>query len=183
MRLFAESGVAGTPITKIEEAAGLAPGSGAFYRHFRSKDELFEAAVADAAAVTRIGNAVEALWQLPLEEQVPLVAQALWAFYDGHRDLVIVLTRDVGHRPANYGHGADQWPGSGMAELVAWLRGLAERGDLEIDDPAATVLVLVDALTNYWLQRAVEDPIPYGVEGDRFIAAWTNLVLNLRPRR
>ncbi|HSM29374.1 MAG TPA: helix-turn-helix domain-containing protein [Woeseiaceae bacterium] len=40
--LFAERGFAGTSIAAIETAAGLAPRAGAFYRHFESKEALFE---------------------------------------------------------------------------------------------------------------------------------------------
>ena len=40
LRLFGEQGYAGTSIAQIEKAAGLSPGSGALYRHFKSKDEL-----------------------------------------------------------------------------------------------------------------------------------------------
>lgn len=40
--LFAERGFAATSIAAIESAAGLAPRAGAFYRHFPSKEALFE---------------------------------------------------------------------------------------------------------------------------------------------
>jgi len=40
--LFAEQGFAATSIAAIETAAGLAPRAGAFYRHFDSKQALFE---------------------------------------------------------------------------------------------------------------------------------------------
>lgn len=40
--LFAEQGYAATSIAAIETAAGLAPRAGAFYRHFTSKEALFE---------------------------------------------------------------------------------------------------------------------------------------------
>lgn len=40
--LFAEQGYAATSIAAIETAAGLAPRAGAFYRHFPSKEALFE---------------------------------------------------------------------------------------------------------------------------------------------
>lgn len=40
--LFASRGFAGTSIAAIEAAAGLAPRAGAFYRHFPSKESLFE---------------------------------------------------------------------------------------------------------------------------------------------
>ena len=42
LSLFAEQGFAGTSIAAIEAAAGLAPRAGAFYRHFASKEALFE---------------------------------------------------------------------------------------------------------------------------------------------
>lgn len=45
MTLFAEQGYDSTSIAEIEAAAGLSPGSGSLYRHFKSKDELLLAAV------------------------------------------------------------------------------------------------------------------------------------------
>jgi AcrR family transcriptional regulator len=42
---FATRGVDGTPITDLEHDAGLAAGSGGFYRYFKTKDELLEAVV------------------------------------------------------------------------------------------------------------------------------------------
>ena len=50
MRLFAEQGYTATTVAKIEEAAGLSPGSGALYRHFASKQEILIAGFADARA-------------------------------------------------------------------------------------------------------------------------------------
>jgi AcrR family transcriptional regulator len=43
--LFAERGFAGTTVTEIGRRAGLSPGSGSFYRHFRSKEDLLPAAI------------------------------------------------------------------------------------------------------------------------------------------
>jgi AcrR family transcriptional regulator len=40
--LFAERGFAGTSIAAIEQGAGLVPRAGTFYRHFPSKEALFE---------------------------------------------------------------------------------------------------------------------------------------------
>ena len=45
--LFAERGFASTSIAAIESAAGLAPRAGAFYRHFPSKEALFEELAAE----------------------------------------------------------------------------------------------------------------------------------------
>jgi AcrR family transcriptional regulator len=45
MRLFGEQGYAPTTVAQIESAAGLAPGSGALYHHFESKEALLEAGI------------------------------------------------------------------------------------------------------------------------------------------
>lgn len=42
LELFSQRGFAATSIAAIETAAGLAPRAGAFYRHFESKQALFE---------------------------------------------------------------------------------------------------------------------------------------------
>ena len=45
MRLFSAKGFEATSVSQIEAAAGLAPGSGALYRHVKSKDALLDAGI------------------------------------------------------------------------------------------------------------------------------------------
>src|ERR1700691_1707860 len=45
MRLFSAKGLEATSVYQIEAAAGLAAGSGALYRHFKSKDALLDAGI------------------------------------------------------------------------------------------------------------------------------------------
>ncbi len=45
LRLFSERGYRGTRVSDIEEAAGLSPKAGGFYRHFASKRDVLEAAL------------------------------------------------------------------------------------------------------------------------------------------
>jgi AcrR family transcriptional regulator len=49
LELFVDRGFDGTTISDIERAVGLAAGTGSFYRHFRSKDDVFVAAVKRSA--------------------------------------------------------------------------------------------------------------------------------------
>jgi AcrR family transcriptional regulator len=44
--MFLDKGYEGTAITDVERSVGLKAGTGGFYRHFRSKEELLDAAVA-----------------------------------------------------------------------------------------------------------------------------------------
>jgi AcrR family transcriptional regulator len=45
LKLFVAQGVAATPVTAIEAAAGLSAGSGSFYRHFKDRNALLAAVV------------------------------------------------------------------------------------------------------------------------------------------
>jgi AcrR family transcriptional regulator len=45
MRLFSTKGFEATSVSQIEAAAGLSAGSGALYRHFKSKDALLDAGI------------------------------------------------------------------------------------------------------------------------------------------
>jgi AcrR family transcriptional regulator len=54
--LFVQRGAAGTTVSDIERAVGLAAGTGSFYRHFRSKEDVLIASV--ERAVTRMAEEV-----------------------------------------------------------------------------------------------------------------------------
>jgi AcrR family transcriptional regulator len=57
--LFVEHGFKGTTITSIEERVGLAAGTGSFYRHFASKEDLLLAAVSHEAERARAAIDIE----------------------------------------------------------------------------------------------------------------------------
>jgi AcrR family transcriptional regulator len=56
LELFVERGATGTTVSDIERAVGLAAGTGSFYRHFRSKEDVLVVAV--ERAVTRMAEEV-----------------------------------------------------------------------------------------------------------------------------
>ncbi|HYD09818.1 MAG TPA: helix-turn-helix domain-containing protein [Acidimicrobiales bacterium] len=186
LALFVDRGVDGTPIVRIEEAAGLAPGSGAFYKHFRSKQALLDAAIADAGDTTRAGDHVfELLAGMTLDQQAEMIVRATWLSFDAHRDLFLVLARQPEARPAGFAEDPSAWPGNGPAFVARWLRSF----DGAIDDPDALAVLLLDALAAFWRHRQTTTA-PYGVDADRFVATWVGLVRSAvapsgrrRPRR
>lgn len=58
LALFIERGVSGTTVSDIERAVGLAAGTGSFYRHFRSKENLVVPAF--ERGITEIAKQIEA---------------------------------------------------------------------------------------------------------------------------
>src|SRR5262245_66296506 len=98
MRLFGEHGYAATTIAEIEAAAGLSPGSGALYRHFRSKRELLEAGVRvqlqGAAHLRNLVAEEQGLADLDLHERLRVVFRVAMARLEHGRHLVRMLLRD-----------------------------------------------------------------------------------------
>src|ERR1700753_541741 len=54
MHLFSQNGYAATSVAKIEAAAGLTPGAGGLYHHFRSQEARHAAAI--ARRLERLGS-------------------------------------------------------------------------------------------------------------------------------
>lgn len=185
LELFVANGVAGTPIVRIEEAAGLAPGSGAFYKHFRSKAELLNAAIEDAEETSAWGvDRFDAFGQIEgvdLLDEIRFIGRGTWFAFDAHRDLVLVMTRET-ERPSRYTHDPGGWPGDGAAFLTTWFEVKVAARELVVADPRAMAVVLLDGLYQFWLQRTAESDTPYGVDAERFLDAWVTLVAGLRPQ-
>jgi AcrR family transcriptional regulator len=75
--MFLEVGVQGTTITDIERRVGLTPGTGSFYRHFRSKEDLL-AAVLEREIERRIAEvrAAHEAESLPTDPREARIAEA-----------------------------------------------------------------------------------------------------------
>ena len=95
MKMFAAKGYAATSVADIQRASGLAPGSGALYKHFGSKRELLEAAVAH-----RIDSIVAAREQYDagdpdsVEQAVRTAGQLIWSNLKQSEDLLKVMLRE-----------------------------------------------------------------------------------------
>jgi AcrR family transcriptional regulator len=93
---FARRGVSATSVVDIEEAAGLSPGSGGFYRHFRNKDDVLHAAV--EAEIDRIRRAGEHHLDLTDDDPRVELTRRLTRQLDDLAlldDLMLLLARDT----------------------------------------------------------------------------------------
>jgi AcrR family transcriptional regulator len=188
MRLFGTQGYRATTVVQIEEAAGLSPGSGGMYHHFRSKEDLLSEGVdrhldrmralrdirlvlgtlpdrnAELGVLARYGLQV-------LREEAPvlrLVAaerSQLPAALQRAREIGLVVLRQ---------------------ELATWLIDLAPQGEPEAVRAAATVAI--DALLARPLQASLVTPVDDSTErtesadsngvldDDAFVTAWVAMV-------
>jgi len=77
MEMFATDGFAGTSISEVERRVGFKAGTGSFYRHFSSKEQLLEAAV--EREVSRCVAHIEQEWaelQMPEDPELAMKATA-----------------------------------------------------------------------------------------------------------
>jgi AcrR family transcriptional regulator len=172
LALFAAEGYRGTTIRKIEEAAGLTPGAGGMYRHFRSKEELLLAAVeryrADVASFIARAPEVMALGDVRAEL---LVAAKLSREFNERNDAllrVLILEQRAIPKKAQR-HFQTAWE-DGYRLYARWLA-VRLGPDTEVDVQAAAIQ-LFGSLAHYQVQVETFDHPPLGVETDRFIVAW-----------
>lgn len=182
LQLIMRRGFGGTAVTDIEAEAGLSPGSGSFYRHFRSKDEVFTAvferelqrAQERRASFERgpiTGEVHDALARR-FRQQLDYLAAV--------RPLITLLARERGRFPELAGKVRRILLDDGIAEEAEHLTvDLGER--LNADDPHATVAVVVSALTGYHLSHEFFGRAPSGIGPGRFAAALAALLAD--PRR
>lgn len=175
---FAADGVAGTPITDLEEAAGLAPGSGGFYRYFRTKDEVLAAAVQREIARVRAEHPGRHVEAAPDDARDALTADLLEALavLRALGPLMAVLVREHSRIPALAAEVADHLVEGGLRHDTERLADLMASGGIAPRDPAALCAMLTSALIGYHLSSGYSGGPPGGVDEDRFVAVLVDLV-------
>lgn len=177
LRAFATKGVEGTPITELEEAAGLAAGSGGFYRYYRTKDEALAAAVqreVDRLADRRDARPPVAAAESPHEGLTSAVHEWLDTLASIRR-LIAVLARERDRIPdlarEISTHLVEAWVRHDDAVAAA----IAAR-DRDVDTDALGA-VMISSVVGYHLATEYFGGPPAGVDSDRFVAAMVDLYL------
>lgn len=152
VELFGERGFKGSPISAIEERAGLSPGAGGLYRHFASKQELLEAALEPVLESVQFLEQARSLLPLgDLRSELTVLARGGLAGIAASRPLLRIIERDPDVIP--------EFRERARTEVIE--RGYALTADLIVD-----------------LARVHELPIPANVDGLARLATGTltNLV-------
>ena len=172
LALFAAEGVRATTVRKIERAAGLSPGAGGMYRHFRSKDELLLAAVETYyREVLAFVETLPGMLELDdLRAELRLAASLFKEFNERHDALVRVMLLDGLDIPEQARTRMEESWEQGYALYADWLRrrlGPQTRLDIE-----ATSIQLFGSLANFHAQHKTFARAPMNVNNDRFVDSW-----------
>jgi AcrR family transcriptional regulator len=187
MRLFGEQGYEPTTIAEIEAAAGLTPGSGGLYRHFRSKADVLAAGVLQqirtVADLIATVDDPEQLRQRPLRDRLAILAEAGFRRLDAKRDLNRILhRRDLVAFPELLVALRDEDLRRVFQSVTHWFE--AEAGEhAPKRDWQAIAAVLVGAIAHYWLLRDAIGGHPVDVGEERYRGAWVEMALLLLPKQ
>ena len=173
IRLFSARGYAATSIADIQQACGLAPGSGALYKHFGSKQELLQAAVRrrlDRIAAAR--RLFDAEAHSTIEDALRSAGQLIFESFTDNTDLVRIMVREAEAFPEL---GEEMWQGiidNGYRRFADELRAANTSGVLSVPDPDATGAVLIAALAHHSVLHAMTGRIPGDIDEERFFETW-----------
>lgn len=177
MRLFSERGYAATSIARIEEAAGLTPGAGGLYHHFKSKEAVLAAGIhrqlERLAALRRIRGVLGSLGDLPAE--LKLTARYFLAELDDESELLRILASDVRNRPQALTAAAEELVTSALAGFAGLIAAEAKRPVSPEEAEAIAVLGLGSLLSS----RVLRDVLGVSVQTDdeALVDGWVQMML------
>jgi AcrR family transcriptional regulator len=179
MRLFGERGYEGTSVAQIEAAAGLAPGAGGIYHHFRTKEELLAAGI--RRHLDRLG-ALRDLRRLltglgDLRSELTLTARYVLAELDQESELLQIMAAEARARPQLVRPAADQLIDATHAEFAGWIREQSG-GRMSPDQASAVAAAGLGALVSSRILRVLGMTTVI-VDDQALIPVWVDMMLAL----
>ena len=177
MRLFSENGYSGTSIAKIEAAAGLTPGAGGIYHHFKSKEALLAAGIErQLARLDALRDIRRVLGPLgDIKAELTLTARYILAELDSESELLRILASEARNRPRLLSTAAEQLVSSTFTGFAAWI---GERAEASLTDEQATAIAAV-GLGSLLSSRLLVDVlgIPAQVDDVALIDTWVQMMM------
>lgn len=154
----------------------MSPGSGALYRHFRSKSDVLRAALRRGLDRMRTSRAwAQATTPAERLDALAQTAAATQQSIDENADLIRLML----HEPVAARELVDELWVRNLADahtiMGNALRVTAEEAGTEIDDPEAISAVLLAALSYVPIMKVMIGRNPGGMDPDRFRDAWLRL--------
>jgi AcrR family transcriptional regulator len=178
MHLFSERGYAATSIAKIEAAAGLTPGAGGLYHHFKSKEAVL------AAGIERHLSRLDALRDIhrvltplgDLKAELILTARYILTELDSESELLRILASEARNRPEMLTNAVDQLVNSTFDGFARWVEERAPQSDDGRDARAIASVALGSLLSSRLLRDVIG--IPAQVDDEALVDAWVALLLD-----
>lgn len=176
MRLFGEQGYQATSITQIEAAAGLAPGSGALYHHFKSKEALLEAGIDRQLDRRRAMHDIRTLFAGlgDLRIELTMLGRYVLTVLDEETQLLQIAARTPPEQSPRLNNAYAALIDGLHAEVADWIKGWAPK--ISKPDAAAIAAIGVDSLLGKRTVNTVFRMPTTGLTDERYIAEWTAML-------
>ena len=176
MRLFGEQGYQATSITQIEAAAVLAPGSGALYHHFKSKEALLEAGIDRQLDRRRAMHDIRTLFAGigDLRIELTMLGRYVLTVLDEETQLLQIAARTPPDQSPRLNSAYAALIDGLYAEVADWIRGWAPK--ISKQDAKAIAAVGVDALLGKRASNAVFRVPATDMQDEDFVAEWTAML-------
>lgn len=176
MRLFSQQGYKATSVAQIEAAAGLAPGSGALYHHFKSKELLLQAGI-DRQLDRR--NAMRDIRDLfaglnDLTTEITLLGRYLLTVLDDETQLLQVAARTPSDHSARLRDAYAALIDSLHAELSDWIQ--TSLPTLDEASARSLAAVGIDALIGRRTTAILFPTSESHTPDEQYIAEWATLL-------
>ena len=173
MRLFGERGYDATSVAEIERSAGLTPGAGGLFHHFRTKEEVLIAGIdrhmARLEAVRQIRGAIPPLGDLRAE--LTLVARYVFLELEEEQELLRVLISEGRQRPHLLAGAVEQVVRGTFNEFA----GLLERSG----GTAVGAALALGSLVAFASAELLLGQAPVDADREEVIATWVEMVVRL----
>ena len=173
MRLFGERGYDATSVAEIERSAGLTPGAGGLFHHFRTKEEVLIAGIdrhmARLEAVRQIRGAIPPLGDLRAE--LTLVARYIFLELEEEQELLRVLISEGRQRPHLMAGAVEQVVRGTFNEFA----GLLERSG----GTAVGAALALGSLVAFASAELLLGQAPVDADREEVIATWVEMVVRL----
>jgi AcrR family transcriptional regulator len=184
MRLFGQQGYRATSVNQIEKAAGLVPGCGALYNHFKTKQELLSAVIDRQLDRRRAMHDISALFagRGDVRTELSLLCRYLITVLEQESEFLQVAARTPAEESPRLTDAYAALVDGLYSELGDWITGGATNLD-----PAETKRIAaigIDALLGRRLSRIVFHANHIDTDDEHYITDWTEMIGNriTRPK-
>lgn len=176
MRLFSAKGFEATSVSQIEAAAGLAAGSGALYRHFKSKDALLDAGIDRQLDRRHAMRDIRALFAGlgDLHAELTVLGRYLLSVIDDEIQLLQIAARTPAGQSTRLDTAYAALIDGLNAELADWITTWAPA--LAKDDRAVLAALGINAILATRFTTSLFRQSDTRVSDDRYLTEWTALL-------
>jgi AcrR family transcriptional regulator len=176
MRLFSAKGYEATSVSQIEAAAGLAPGSGALYHHFKSKEALLDAGIDRQLDRRRAMHDIRTLFAGlgDLRAELTVLGRYLLSVVDEEIELLQIAARTPAGQSARLDTAYAALVDGLNAELADWLTAWAPR--LSKQARAVLAAVAVNGILGARFATSLFHQTEPRIADDRYLTEWTALL-------